>query len=235
MQRPRARLASFLGAFDAVRFNVVATDKLELLLRELESKTYTLAPSNTRSKEFKEVEARLSPLLEAHLRSFTYTTEETEFQNFIQSLHSIPSLVTPIDTLNFKEIFRKKWRKQVKPSISIAWDKMAKAEILDVDFYLADLLSDKNQTILELNTRLVGDHYEFNIEIKEGLIYITRADFKNNQQAHTEFWKVYQRPPAPIYQDFILERRDLLVGKEVWEYKGAFTLPRYGRRSPRGI
>nr|WP_104695674.1 hypothetical protein [Helicobacter salomonis] len=100
---------------------------------------------------------------------------------------------------------------------------------------LADLLSDKNQTILELNTRLVGDHYEFNIEIKEGLIYITRADFKNNQQAHTEFWKVYQRPPAPIYQDFILERRDLLVGKEVWEYKGAFTLPRYGRRSPRGI
>ncbi|WP_104757804.1 hypothetical protein [Helicobacter salomonis] len=135
MQRPRARLAPFLGAFDAVRFNVVATDKLELLLRELEGKTYTLAPSNTRSKEFKEVEARLSPLLEAHLRSFTYATEETEFQNFIQSLHSIPSLVTPIDTLNFKEIFRKKWRKQVKPSISIAWDKMAKAEILDVDFY----------------------------------------------------------------------------------------------------
>ncbi|GAA7725306.1 hypothetical protein HpBT014_13640 [Helicobacter pylori] len=108
----------------------------------------------------------------------------------------------------------------------------SKAEgILDVDYYLADLLSDSDKTIIEkLQTILRSSHYELkwgsNTLDKLGLEGITKVGFTDGQQAHQEFWNIYERPPKVEFQAFILERRDLLVPSDVRERKGAFFTPR---------
>jgi hypothetical protein len=41
-----------------------------------------------------------------------------------------------------------------------------------------------------------------------------------------QFWKQYKRPPQKEFQDYIIERRDLLVPQDIRERKGAFFTPR---------
>jgi hypothetical protein len=41
-----------------------------------------------------------------------------------------------------------------------------------------------------------------------------------------QFWKRYKRPPIKEFQDYIIERRDLLVPQDIRERKGAFFTPR---------
>ncbi|WP_104692399.1 hypothetical protein [Helicobacter felis] len=225
LKHPQEHLAPFLGAFDSVRFSVVDTQELEPLLAKLSKKSYTSAPSNTQSAEFQEVYTLLSPLLDTHLVHYEFATQEKELKSFIQSLHSIPNLATPIDKNNFVHVYQA-WVQKVKPSINLDWSKAKQVGILDADFYLADLLCEDNHTIGQLNTRLVGDHYQFDREIDPlGLFSTKSALFKDKQQAHKEFWKTYKRPPATQYQDFILRRRDLLVPPDVRERKGAFYTP----------
>ena len=43
---------------------------------------------------------------------------------------------------------------------------------------------------------------------------------------YTAFWKVYKRPPIKAFQDYIIERRDLIVPQDIRERKGAFFTPR---------
>ncbi|GAA8211876.1 hypothetical protein HpDR152_11880 [Helicobacter pylori] len=59
-----------------------------------------------------------------------------------------------------------------------------------------------------------------------GLEGITKVGFTDNQQAHQEFWSVYERPPKSEFQASILERRDLLVPSDVRERKGAYFTPK---------
>ncbi|MDB2328315.1 hypothetical protein N9V25_04610, partial [Flavobacteriaceae bacterium] len=47
-----------------------------------------------------------------------------------------------------------------------------------------------------------------------------------NKDTYLKFWKVYKRPPIKEFQDFIIERRDLLVPQDIRERKGAFFTPR---------
>ncbi len=226
LKYPQEHLAPFLGAFDSTRFSVLDTLKLEPLLLKLSKKSYTSAPSNTQSAEFQEVYTLLSPLLDTHLTHYEFATQEKELKSFIQSLHTIPKLATPIDKNNFVHVYQA-WVQKVKPSINLDWSRAEEAGILDTDFYLADLLCENNHTIRELNTRLVGDHYVFDKEIDpQGLFGTNKsAEFKDKQQAHQEFWRTYKRPPAEQYQDFITDRRDLLVPPDVRERKGAFYTP----------
>ncbi|BDQ29057.1 hypothetical protein [Helicobacter ailurogastricus] len=226
LKNPKGQLPPFLGAFDALRFSVVETKELEPLLNELAAKNYKSAPSDTHSTEFKEVEALLSPLLDRHLTSFAYATQEEALKNFIQSLHTIAKTQTPIDENNFVHAYHA-WLEHVKPTIQIDWQKAQAADILDADFYLADLLSENDHTIFkELNTRLKGDHYEFDKEIDDlGLFNSKSAVFKDKQQTHKAFWRAYKRPPAEAFHDYIITRRDLLVPPDVRERKGAFFTP----------
>ncbi|CRF46596.1 hypothetical protein [Helicobacter heilmannii] len=110
---------------------------------------------------------------------------------------------------------------------------MKKQGIYPFDFYVADLLSEEatNESIGALHTRLKGDHYEFDQKQEEdasgALNASTKmATFNDNQEAHKAFWKIYKRPPAPKYQDYIKDRRDLLFSRESREYQGAFYTPR---------
>ena len=47
-----------------------------------------------------------------------------------------------------------------------------------------------------------------------------------NNNTHLKFWKIYKRPPIKEFQNYIIERRDLLVPQDVRERKGAFFTPR---------
>ena len=40
------------------------------------------------------------------------------------------------------------------------------------------------------------------------------------------FWKRYKRPPIKEFQEYIIERRDLIVPQDIRERKGAFFTPR---------
>jgi hypothetical protein len=53
----------------------------------------------------------------------------------------------------------------------------------------------------------------------------TTVVFKDNQQAHTQFWAKYERPPLHDYWDYIIERQDLIVPQDVRERRGSFFTP----------
>ncbi len=121
-----------------------------------------------------------------------------------------------------------KWVEHVKPSISIEWQQAKKQGILDADFYLADLLSESNETILEsLNTILKVNHYKFNKKLNNfGAFNFDETSFNDKQKAHQTFWNIYERPPKREFWDYIIERRDLLVSNDIRERKGAFFTPK---------
>jgi hypothetical protein len=47
-----------------------------------------------------------------------------------------------------------------------------------------------------------------------------------NKETYLQFWKRYKRPPIKEFQNYIIERRDLLVPQDIRERKGAFFTPR---------
>ncbi|GHS57947.1 hypothetical protein JP0130_13040 [Helicobacter pylori] len=133
----------------------------------------------------------------------------------------------PVDKNNFVHVYFK-WVEHVKPSISIEWQQARKQGILDADFYLADLLSEGNETILEsLNTILKVNHYKFNKKLNNfGAFNFDETSFNDKQKAHQTFWNIYERPPKREFWDYIIERRDLLVSNDIRERKGAFFTPK---------
>lgn len=150
-------------------------------------------------------------------------------QSFIQAnftLNNENIAKIPITKNNFTAIYQK-WLTSVAPSIGIDWDLAKKAGILDADFYLADLLSAENQSLLDkLFVVLKQTHYEFNKTTTfMGTQQKDTASFNDNQKAHTAFWNLYERPPKEEYWSYIIDRRDLLVPSDIRERKGAFFTP----------
>ena len=71
-------------------------------------------------------------------------------------------------------------------------------DVISADFYLADLLSQENKTLTEkLSVLLKQDYYKLKVKQNNYILGNLYKDiyFKDNQQAHTEFWNLYQRPP----------------------------------------
>lgn len=121
---------------------------------------------------------------------------------------------------NFVQVFDR-WSRDVLPSISIPAE-MLKHGIMPRDFYLADLLSEKNKTISDkLKILLNYDAYECQLE--KGLF--NKIYFKDKGAAHKKFWNAYERPPKKEYQKYMLERQDLLVPSGIREIKGAYFTP----------
>lgn len=186
-------------------------------------------PSDYNTKEFKQLYATNKELLESQKLQFGFKTDSKELREFIkenftlnnENIHKIQ-----ITKNNFNLIYQK-WLLKVKDSISINWDTAKSAGILDADFYLADLLSSENQSLLDkLFVVLKQKHYEFNkTTTLMGSEQKDEAHFKDNQKAHTEFWNLYERPPRQEYWDYIIDRRDLLVPSDIRERKGAFFTP----------
>lgn len=121
---------------------------------------------------------------------------------------------------NFVQVFDR-WSRDVLPSIAIP-PEMLKHGIMPRDFYLADLLSEKNKTISDkLKILLNYDTYECQLE--KGLF--NKIYFKDKGVAHKKFWNAYERPPKKEYRKYMLERQDLLVPSGIRERKGAYFTP----------
>ncbi|GAA9908597.1 hypothetical protein VN0805_14170 [Helicobacter pylori] len=222
----------YLCAFDAFRMEFVAFDDTITSFFYESGINFSITPSNHNTEGFKHALDKFKAMSKSHKWVFNFKNQSQECKEFIENHLNSSHLLNKIqiDKNNFFTIYQK-WFEAVKPTIKIDWD-LAKAEgILDADYYLADLLSDGNKTIIEkLQTILRSSHYELkwgsNTLDKLGLEGITKVGFTDGQQAHQEFWNIYERPPKLEFQAFILERRDLLVPSDVRERKGAFFTPK---------
>ncbi|MBM2778141.1 hypothetical protein [Helicobacter pylori] len=217
----------YLGAFDAFSFLFVEYHKLDFIFTRSDI-DFSVTPSNHNTESFKHLLNELTPLLEKEALIFDYETQNKELKAFIKDnlLYSKRSKI-PVDKNNFVHAYFK-WVEHVKPSISIEWQQAKKQGILDADFYLADLLSEGNETILEiLNTILKVNHYKFNKKLNNfGAFNFDETSFNDKQKAHQTFWNIYERPPKREFWDYIIERRDLLVSNDIRERKGAFFTPK---------
>ncbi|MDU9807500.1 hypothetical protein [Helicobacter pylori] len=222
----------YLCTFNAFKMEFIAFDDTITSFFYKSDIDFSITPSNHNTEGFKHALDAFKAMSKSHKSVFDFKTQSQECKEFIENNLNSSHLLSKIqiDKNNFFTIYQK-WFEIVKPTIKIDWE-LAKAEgILDADYYLADLLSDGNKTIIEkLRTILRSSHYELkwgsNALNKLGLEGITKVDFTDSQQAHQEFWSVYERPPKLEFQASILERRDLLVPSDVRERKGAYFTPK---------
>ncbi|WP_242677872.1 hypothetical protein, partial [Helicobacter pylori] len=223
----------YLCAFNAFRMEFIAYDDAITSFFYKSDIDFSITPSNHNTEGFKHALDAFKAMCKPHNKFvFDFKTQSQECKEFIKKHLNSSHLHNKIqiDKNNFFTIYQK-WLEAVKPTIDIDWEVAKTKGILDADYYLADLLSDGDKTIIEkLRTILKSSHYELkwgsNTLNKLGLEGITKVGFTDSQQAHQEFWSVYERPPKSEFQDSILERRDLLVPSDVRERKGAYFTPK---------
>nr|QGT50428.1 hypothetical protein Helico5904_1000 [uncultured Helicobacter sp.] len=220
----------FLGAFDCEKIAFIPYHAIIDIFNQNDF-NWNVTPSNHQSKEFKQLYATSKKLLESEKLQFDFTRDSKELKGFIKTNFSLENKNVhkiQITQNNFIHIYYK-WLEKVAPTIGIDWDK-EKPDILSADFYLADLLSENNETkkIKEsLRVLLQSDYYKVKLEKRanNASFNFTEFNFNDNQKAHLAFWNLYERPPIKEYWDYLIERRDLLVPVDIRERKGAFFTP----------
>lgn len=219
---------AMLGAFDGEKIAFIPYNEIHDIFY-INDFNWNITPSDYETKEFKIVFEKVKSIIDQKTLLFYYEKDDKELKKFIKNNFIIGKFgltKTKIDKNNFMVIYNK-WLQAVKPSIAVSWEIAKKNGIIDGDFYLADLLSEDNNTLKEkLFVVLKKDHYEFDRNIDDAGIFSSKqTDFKDNQVAHNQFWNKYERPPKEEYWDYIVERRDLLVPQDVRERKGSFFTP----------
>ncbi len=219
----------YLCAFNAFKMEFIAFDDTITSFFYKSDIDFSITPSNHNTEGFKHALDAFKAMCKPHKSVFDFKTQRQECKEFIKNHLNSSHLLNKIqiDKNNFFTIYQK-WLEAVKPTIDIDWEVAKTKGILDADYYLADLLSDGDKTIIEkLHTILRSSHYKLNRGVNElGKMDFMEVGFTDSQQAHQEFWSVYERPPKREFQASILERRDLLVPSDVRERKGAFFTPK---------
>ncbi|MEW6774056.1 MAG: hypothetical protein AB1304_08675 [Bacteroidota bacterium] len=219
---------AFLGAFDGEKIAFIPYNDIHEVFY-INDFNWKVTPSNYKSREFNIIYEKVKNIIDNKSLLFNFINDDRELkkfikQNFVVSKFGLTKI--KIDKNNFMVIYNK-WLQVVKPTIAVNWEVAKKSDIIDGDFYLADLLSHENNTLKEnLFVLLKHDHYELDRKIDEsGMFNSKRTDFNDNQAAHIQFWSKYERPPREEYWDYIVRRRDLLVPQDVRERKGSFFTP----------
>ncbi|GAA7977357.1 hypothetical protein JP0546_13910 [Helicobacter pylori] len=219
----------YLCAFNAFRMEFIAFDDTITNFFYESGINFSITPSNHNTEGFKHALNAFKAKCKSHKFVFDFKTQSQECKEFIENNLNSSHLLNKIqiDKNNFFTIYQK-WFEAVRPTIDIDWEMAKTKGILDADYYLADLLSDGDKTIIEkLQTILSSSYYKLRRGVNElGKIDFMEVGFTDGQQAHQEFWNIYERPPKVEFQAFILERRDLLVPSDVRERKGAFFTPK---------
>ncbi|MGL2915192.1 hypothetical protein ACQKBI_06965 [Helicobacter pylori] len=220
----------YLCAFNAFRMEFIAFNDTITSFFYKSDIDFSIPPSNHNTEGFKHaLDAFKAMCKPPHKFVFDFKTQSQECKELIKKCLNSSHLLNKIkiDKNNFFTIYQK-WLEIVKPTIDINWEAAKAKGILDADYYLADLLSDGDKTIIEkLHTILRSSHYKLNRGVNElGKMDFMEVGFTDSQQAHQEFWSVYERPPKSEFQASILERRDLLVPSDVRERKGAYFTPK---------
>lgn len=219
---------SMLGAFDGEKIVFIPYNDIHKVFY-MNDFNWNVTPSNHKTREFNFILEKVRAIIDTKTLLFNYLTDHKELEKFIKENFIIGKFgltKTKIDKNNFMVIYNK-WLQVVKPTIAVNWDIAKKTGIIDGDFYLADLLSNENETLKQkLFVLLKNDHYELDRKLDEaGMFSSKRTDFNDRQIGHTQFWNKYDRPPREEYWDYIVERRDLLVPQDVRERKGSYFTP----------
>lgn len=224
---------AFLGAFDFKKIAFVPYINISGIFY-MNDFNWNVTPSNHETKEFLLIKERIESILKQNTFVYDYEKDEKELQNFIKN--NVAKATTAnklkIDKNNFIPIYLR-WLEVVKPIIDVNWDDLKQANIMDSDFYLADLfVDDKDTQALEDDSSIrdnlfvVFQNQGYKIA-KENIKQMFDATINlKNKEAYLQFWKRYKRPPLKEFQDYIIERRDLLVPQDIRERKGAFFTPR---------
>jgi hypothetical protein len=224
---------AFLGAFDFKKIAFVPYASIQDFFY-LNDFNWNVTPSNHETKEFKLIKDRIEATLKENSYVYDFLQDEKELKIFIKENIAKATELNKIkiDKNNFVPIYLR-WLETIKPLIDVNWDDLKQFSITDSDFYLADLFVDDKDT----NT------IEDDITIKENLfVFFIKEAYRiprkytkqifdaniniNNHEVYQNFWKRYKRPPLQEFQDYIIERRDLLVPQDIRERKGAFFTPR---------
>ncbi|MCL2063155.1 MAG: hypothetical protein FWG98_02120 [Candidatus Cloacimonetes bacterium] len=219
----------FLGCFDPNKIAFVEFSEI-MDIFTLNDFNWNVTPSNTGTDEFKHIYEKLEKLINNNLYIFDFEKESIELKIFINNnfvTDKTGANKIQITKNNFTWVYAK-WNKEVKPTIGVTdWDLAKQNGIFDLDFYLADLLSQDNLSLKEkLNIVLKHTQYEVKPEkARIGLFKSYIIDFNDGQKAHRQFWTKYERPPLEVYWDYIIDRRDLLVPQDIRERKGSFFTP----------
>ena len=224
---------AFLGAFDFKKIAFVPYIKIQDIFY-INDFNWKVTPSNHNTKEFQLIYQRIEDTLSEYTYVYNYQNDEKELINFIKN--NIAKATTKnkikIDKNNFVPIYLR-WLEIVKPVIDVNWNELKEVNIFDNDFYLADLFVDDKNTqnidddfTIRQNLFVVFQNKGYIIS-KENLKQIFDAKIEiKNENAYIQFWKIYKRPPIKEFQDYIIERRDLLAPQYIREIKGAFFTPR---------
>jgi hypothetical protein len=224
---------AFLGAFDFKKIAFVPYINVQDIFY-INDFNWNVTPSNHETKEFQLIKQRIEATLKKNTYVYDFEKDEKELLAFIKN--NVAKATTAnklkIDKNNFIPIYLR-WLETIKPIIDVNWDELKKANILDSDFYLADLFVDDKDT----------QNIEDDLSIRDSLFVvfqnegykIAKENLKQmfdaviqlkNKDTYLHFWKRYKRPPLKEFQDYIIERRDLLVPQDIRERKGAFFTPR---------
>ncbi len=224
---------AFLGAFDFKKIAFVSYISMQDIFY-LNDFNWNVTPSNHETKEFKLIKERIEATLNSNSYIYDYEHDEKDLRTFIANnvAKATESSKIKIDKNNFIPIYLR-WLEIIKPNIDVNWDELKKANILDSDFYLADLFvddKDTNQIDDDSSIRdslfVVFKNQGYKIA-KENIKQMFDATISlKNKESYQQFWKRYKRPPIKEFQDYIIERRDLLVPQDIRERKGAFFTPR---------
>lgn len=224
---------AFLGAFDYKKIAFVPYISVQDIFY-LNDFNWNVTPSNHDTKEFKLIKERIETNLKQNSYVYNYLLDEKELKHFISNniAKATETGKIKIDKNNFIPIYLR-WLDIVKPIIDVGWDDLKKANILDSDFYLADLFVDDrdtskidDDTTIRDNLFVIFQNQGYRIA-KENIKQMFDATINiRNKETYQQFWKRYKRPPIKEFQNYIIERRDLLVPQDVRERKGAFFTPR---------
>lgn len=224
---------AFLGAFDFKKIAFVPYINIQDIFY-LNDFNWNVTPSNHETREFKLIKNRIETLIKKHTYVYEYEKDSKQLKSFIKNniAKATSSSKIKIDKNNFIPIYLR-WLEIVKPIIDVDWDDLKKEDILDSDFYLADLfVDDKGTSDIEddFTTRdnlfVVFKNQGYKIS-KENINRLYHATFDIKfKDTYQYFWKIYKRPPIKEFQSYIIERRDLLVPQDIRERKGAFFTPR---------
>lgn len=219
----------YLGAFDAEKIGFVHYDEISEVF-EINDFNWQVTPSDHQSREFRQLYELVHDKLKDHVFIFNFETQGDSLRFFIRDKFSTTgrrASRSNVTKNNFPHIYRR-WLKEVKDTLQVDWADFAELGIYDCHFFLADLMSSDNTTILEnLSVLLQDDHYQVNTGQSQGNTPLfAKIDFSDSgQMAHRLFWERYKRPPREEYRDYIIERADRLRPQNVRMFHGAYFTP----------
>ena len=148
----------YIGAFDAEKIAFIPYNAIMEVFSQTDF-NWNVPPSDHTTKEFQQLKTMVRNALEQssledgnEAYRFDFVENRKELKTYISKNFKTDYKTNRgmrITHNNFVAIYSQ-WRKEVMPSISINWDKAKEHGLIDADFYLADLMSGKdNCTILQ--------------------------------------------------------------------------------------